>query len=138
MFSLPVNYMAVIAAAAASMVAGYLWYSPILFGKPWMKLMKLDAKKMKAAQKDMPKTYGLSFLATLITSYVIALLLSLTLVIDVKEGLILGGVLWLGFVSTTMFTQVLFGKMPVPLFLINSGYQLASVLVMSAILAVWI
>jgi len=138
MFSLTVNYLAVLTAALASMVVGFVWYSPALFGKPWMKLNKLDSKKLKAAQKDMPKTYGLSFLAALATAYVIALMINLTLVINVSEGLLIGAVLWLGFVAATMFTGVLFREMSWGLFLINSGYQLASILAMSAILTAWI
>ena len=138
MFFTPVNYPAVGISAIASMVVGFLWYSPMLFGTPWMKLSGLDDKKMKAAQKDMPKTYGISFVASLITAYVIATLVNSMLVSSLSDGLALGTVLWLGFVATTMVTGVLFQKMPWALFLINSGCQLASILAMSAILTVWI
>lgn len=102
MFFTPVNFSAVGVAAIASMVIGFLWYSPLLFAKPWMKYSKLDEKKLKPAQKEMPKTYGISFIASLITA------------------------------------SVLFQNMPWGLFLINSGYQLASLLAMSAILTLWI
>lgn len=138
MFFTPINYLAVAAAAVASMVVGLLWYSPILFGTPWMKLSKLDDKKIKAAKKNIPKTYGISFIASLVTAYVIAILLNSMLISPLSEGLTLGTVLWLGFVATTMITGVLFQKMPWTLYLINSGYQLASLLAMSAILTVWI
>jgi hypothetical protein len=30
-----INWLAVLAAAAASFLLGGLWYSPILFAKPW-------------------------------------------------------------------------------------------------------
>ena len=46
-----VNYMTVLAAAVASMAVGLLWYSPLLFGKPWMKLMGLTDKKTCQRQK---------------------------------------------------------------------------------------
>lgn len=138
MFFTPVNYLAVVVAAVASMVVGFLWYSPMLFAKPWMKLSKLDEKKMKAAQKDMPKTYGISFIAALITAYVIAVLLNSMLISSISEGLMLGGFVWVGFIATTMVTGVLFQGMSWGLFFINSGYQLASILAMSAILTLWI
>lgn len=134
MFYLSVNYVAVLISALASMVIGFAWYSPVLFGKPWMKYAKLDEKKLKKAQKTMPKTYGVSLLATLVTAYALALLLNATLVVDIGEGLMVSGVIWLGFVTTTMLTSVLFAEMPWGLFLINSGYQLVSFLVMGAIL----
>lgn len=134
MFYTPVNYFSVLLASLASMVVGFVWYSPLMFAKPWMKHMKLDAKKLKESQKKMGKTYGMSFITTVVTAGVLALLLNTSLVITMTEGLMLGGVVWLGFVATTMFTGVLFSEMPVGLFLINSGYQLASILVMSAVL----
>lgn len=137
MFYSSVNYGAVVIAALASTVVGFLWYSPLLFAKPWMKYMDLDAKKLKASQKQMNKSYGISFIATIVTAYVIALLLNATLVIGISEGMMLGAVVWLGFVATTILTSVLFAKMPWGLFLINSGHQLASILVMSAILTAW-
>lgn len=137
MFYLPVNYIAVFVAALAGMMVGSLWYSPLLFAKPWMKYTKIDAKKLKSSQKHMGKTYGLSFIGMMITAYVIALLLNATLVIGIAEGLILGAMVWLGFVATTLLTGVLFAEVPWNLFLINSGYQLASILVMSTILTAW-
>lgn len=134
MFYLSVNYVAVLIAALASMVTGFVWYSPVLFGKPWMKYAKIDEKKLKKTKNSLPKTYGISFLATLVTAYALAILLNATLVMDVGEGLMVSGVIWLGFVTTTMLTSVLFAEMPWGLFLINSGYQLVSLLVMGAIL----
>src|SRR5207247_2062134 len=39
---LPVNYVAVLVAAVAVFVLGWLWYSPLLFYKPWMRLRGMD------------------------------------------------------------------------------------------------
>ena len=33
------NWFAVIAAALSTMVIGFIWYSPLLFAKPWTKEM---------------------------------------------------------------------------------------------------
>ena len=48
-----INYLAVLIAALASYVLGALWYSPVLFGKLWMKLSKIDPKNMDAAKKHL-------------------------------------------------------------------------------------
>ena len=37
-----VNLWAVLASAVATMVAGFVWYSPALFAKPWTILMGYD------------------------------------------------------------------------------------------------
>ena len=44
--AIDLNYWAVLVSAVASMTIGALWYSPILFGKIWMNLMKIDLKSM--------------------------------------------------------------------------------------------
>lgn len=38
-----INYLAVLIAAVASMIIGFLGYGP-LFGKAWMRLMNFDKK----------------------------------------------------------------------------------------------
>ena len=40
-----VNIVALVVAALASMVVGWLWYSPVLFGKTWMRLAKIKKGK---------------------------------------------------------------------------------------------
>jgi hypothetical protein len=45
-----VNYLAVLLAAAATMIIGFLWYSPILFGNVWMKQIGLKAEDMSGGR----------------------------------------------------------------------------------------
>jgi hypothetical protein len=52
-------------------------------------------------------------------------------------GMKIGLAVWLGFVTTVQLTNVLFGKQPVKLYAINTGYQLVCYLVMGAILGAW-
>ena len=37
-----VNFWGVLVASVATMVIGFLWYSPMLFAGPWMRLMGYD------------------------------------------------------------------------------------------------
>src|SRR2546430_12977214 len=46
-----VNYVAVLVAAVAVFVLGWLWYSPLLFFKPWMRLRGLDPVAAMAGAK---------------------------------------------------------------------------------------
>lgn len=133
----PVNYLSVLVSAIASMAIGFVWYSPVLFGKSWMKLSKIDPKKMAAANKNMAGTYSLSFVAALVTAVILSVFLDYALASTVMEAAIVGLFAWLGFVATTLLTGVLFEGKPWNLFLINSGYQLASILAMSVILVMW-
>jgi hypothetical protein len=42
-----VNWLAAIAAALASFVLGGLWYSPVVFGRTWMRENSLGEEQLK-------------------------------------------------------------------------------------------
>ena len=132
-----INFAAVAVSGIASMAIGFLWYSPLLFGKTWMKLTGMTEKTMAQTKSKMGVTYGISFVASLVMAYVLAHFIDLVSATTVAEGIQVGILAWLGFVATTMITTVLFDNKPWKLYAINCGYQLASVLVMATILVNW-
>jgi hypothetical protein len=140
MYLLGISLWSVLVAAVAAMVVGFLWYSPLLFARPWMILMGYDPNdkaKLAEMQKGAGKMYGLSFLASLVSALVLAKIIAITTVSSALYGMKVGFAVWLGFVTTVQLTSVLFAKQPVKLYLINTGYQLVCYLAMGAILAVW-
>lgn len=135
-----VNLLAVLVAAISTMVVGFLWYSPLLFAKPWMREMGYDPQdkaRVQEMQKSAGPAYLGSFLASLVSAFVLALFFHWFRVQDLHAGLGVAFHVWLGFVATVQLTGVLFMKQSTKLFAINTGYQLASYLAMGAILAVW-
>jgi hypothetical protein len=135
-----INFWAVLVSAVATMVIGFVWYSPILFATPWMVLMGFDPNdkaKLAEMQKGAGKIYGLSFVASLVSAVVLAKIIDIATVVTIPYGMKIGFAVWLGFVTTVQLTGALFGKQPTKLYLINTGYQLVCYLVMGAILAVW-
>jgi hypothetical protein len=140
MYLMGINLWSVLVAAIATMVLGFLWYSPLLFAGPWMVLMGYDPNdkaKLAEMQKGAGKMYALSFLASLVSALVLAKIIAITTVSSALYGMKVGFAVWLGFVTTVQLTGVLFAKQPVKLYLINTGYQLVCYLAMGAILAVW-
>lgn len=131
------NYLVVLIAAVASMVVGFFWYSPILFGNQWMKLMGHTTKSMEKAKKQTGMLYGLSFVATLVTGVILTMFIKTIPAMTLVEGMYLSFLVWLGFVAPVQFTDVIFGGKQWKLFLINTGYQLAAFFVMGGILALW-
>jgi surface polysaccharide O-acyltransferase-like enzyme len=122
------------------MVVGFLWYSPMLFAKPWTVLMGYDLNdkaKMDEMRKSAGKSYALSFVASLLAAFVLGKIINLATVDSALYGMKIGFAVWLGFVTTVQLTAKLFGNQPTKLYLINTGYQLVCYLVMGAILAVW-
>jgi hypothetical protein len=135
-----VNLLAVFVAAIATMVVGFLWYSPLLFARPWMVLMGYDPNdkaKLEEMRKSAGKSYAASFVASLVSAFVLAKIIDVTTVDRALYGMKIGFAVWLGFVATAQLTEVLFAKKPVKLYFINTGYQLVCYLAMGAILAVW-
>jgi hypothetical protein len=140
MYVMGINLWSVLVAAISTMVVGFLWYSPLLFARPWMVLMGYDPEdksKLEEMRKGAGKMYALSFVASLVSAVVLAKIIAVTTVSSALYGMKIGFAVWLGFVTTVQLTSVLFAKQPVKLYLINTGYQLVCYLAMGAILAVW-
>jgi Protein of unknown function (DUF1761) len=135
-----VNLLAVLVAALAAMVVGFIWYSPILFAKPWMREMGYDPndpEKRKEMQKSAGPAYTASFFASLLTAFMLALFFHWMHIENVSFALVVAFHIWLGFVATVQLTGVLFQRQSLKLFAMNTGYQLASYLAMAAVLAAW-
>jgi uncharacterized protein DUF1761 len=135
-----INLLAVLVAAISTMVVGFLWYSPVLFAKAWMREMGHDPNdkaKIQEMQKSSGGAYAGSFVASLVSAFILAMLLHWLRADNLHLGLNLGFHVWLGFVATVQLTGVLFMKQSMKLFAIYTGYQLVCYLVMGAILAVW-
>jgi hypothetical protein len=140
MIFMGVNLWSVLVAGVSTMVVGFLWYSPLLFARPWMVAMAYDPDdkaRMEAMQKNAGKSYAVSFIAALVSAFVLGKIIEITTVNNVLYGMKVGFAIWLGFVTTVQLTAKLFGNQSTRLYLINTGYQLACYLVMGAILAVW-
>lgn len=130
-----VNFIAVLLAAVVNMAIGFVWYSPVMFAKKWMKLMGYTTESMKKDQKEMGKWYGLSFLVALVTGYVLTHVMVLSENFFhypmLQTGLTTAFWMWLGFVMPVQLTSTIFSKEKnLELFAINTGYQLLAMLAM--------
>lgn len=139
-FELPVNYAAVLAAAVAAFVFGFLVHGP-LFGKTWMRLMKITPEEMERGkhdmQKKMPVYMLVAFLQHLVIAFVFALFVETLGVADVSGAFLLAFLAWLGFIATVHLNTVLWEKRTVPLYAFNVAYHLAGLAIIALILALW-
>lgn len=132
-----VNYVSVLISGVAMMILGYLWYGPV-FGKPWMKLSGLNKSEMNGMKGgDMARLYGMMFISTLVLSYVLAHVLGAFQANDVAMALTGAFWVWVGFIATTMLGGVLWNKKPWMLYVIESGYYLVGLSIISIILTMW-
>jgi len=141
-----VQYLAVIVAAIASMVVGYVWYGP-LFGKEWATFMGWTAERMEKmktdpeAKRKMMIGYAGQFIGSLVMAYVLAHSLVFAAyymkVSGVMGGLQAGLWSWLGFVVPTTIGMVLWEGKPWKLWMIVAGYWLVNLLLMGIIIGSW-
>jgi hypothetical protein len=135
-----VSVWAVLVSALVTMVVGFVWYSPLLFARPWMVLMGYDPDdkaKIAEMQKSAGPSYMLSLVASLVSAAVLGKIIVVATINTPLYGMKMGLAVWLGFVTTVQLTNSLFSRQPAKLYAINTGYQLVCFLAMGAILGAW-
>lgn len=132
-----INYLAVIAATIASMGIGALWYSSILFGKKWMKLIGKTKEELQAEGK-IGLAYGGATLAWLFMSFVLAHMIDFTKATTFLDGAITA--LWIGagFIATSQAIITFFEGRKWSLYFISVGYQMLALITMGVIHALWV
>ena len=135
--SISVNYVAVIVAAIVNMALGFAWYSKSLFGKTWMRELGLTDARLESMKSGMGKVYALLVVASLLTAYVLAHVVTVFEATSLMDGVMAGFWMWLGFIATTSLNPVLWEKKSWTLYGINAGYYLVSLAVMGVILTLW-
>jgi len=131
---LGVNLLAVLVSAIATMVVGFVWYSPALFANSWMRLMGYDPNdkaKIAEMQKSAGPSYFMSLIASILAAFVLGKLIAVAGFSTAVDGL------KIGLVTTVQFTNALFSRQRNRLYMINTGYQLVCYVVMGAILGAW-
>jgi hypothetical protein len=128
-----VNWLAVIAAALSMFVIGGLWYSPMLFAKPWQRAAGLSDEALKAGSP--PLIFGLAFVLSLLMAANLAFFLAG--VTDLGAALAYSVAAGLGWAAVGLSVVALFERRPLSYHLINGGYLTVAFIVMGLILAVW-
>ena len=134
-----VNYLAVLVASVIIFILGALWYSPLLFQKKWIALMKISEEDMKRAESttNMPAMLGMAFVCGLLVSFAMAVIIGRCGDMSVLGGAALGVICWIGFAGATSFATALFSMQNKQLWLINSAYNLVSFVIAGTLLAAW-
>ena len=128
-----INYWAILGAAAANMVLGFLWYGP-LFGKKWMELSGMTMDKMKSMKTTPAQGYVMAFIGALVMAYILVFFIGSANAITLQQRLMTGFWIWLGFFATKSLGSVTWEGKPLSLYFLNNAYDLLSILAMAAIL----
>lgn len=134
------NVVAILVAALAAFFVGFLWHGPV-FGKVWIKLMKITPAEMKKGQKEMGKKMPLYMAIAYVQQLVVAIVVTFFCLLlganTVLGILVLVFLFWLGFIATTLLNGVLWEKRSIPLYLFNIVYQLVNLMVIGLIVGLW-
>ena len=124
------NLPGILVAALAGMFLGALWYSPLLFGKAWMR-----------AIGKTPETLGLptgpmigSMIASVLSAVGVSLIFFLIGVDSLDVALGVGMILGLLIIFPALLSDNLFCGWGSRLLLIQSGYRVLSVVLMSLVM----
>jgi len=136
---IPINYVAVVVAAVAAFIIGFLMHGPVA-GKLWMRLANIH---MTGNEKlsDMYGKMFWNFAANLVTAYALAVVYlfastsSLMNGPSIWTGLICGFVAWFGFLATSTSIEVIWMGRSSKLWFFELCSSLVVMLAMGAVIA---
>jgi len=136
---IPINYWAILVAAASNIIIGNLWYGP-LFGKAWMQMsgiaMNANTDKAKMARSIIFMIIG-AFLMNFVLANDIIFSNTFLNIGGASGGMQSALWLWLGFVAPVSIGIVIWENKPWKLWFLNAGYYLFVLLVAGAIIGTW-
>jgi hypothetical protein len=125
------NWVAIIVATVAQMVLGFLWFSPVLFLKPWT---SLRPDKNPPSGTASPLLYVITAVGALVTALTLDWIISLAHASTLAGGAIIGLYAGLGLVAPAILSDNLFNERPFKLYLIVAGFPVVGLLASGAII----
>jgi hypothetical protein len=128
------NWLAIIVAALANFLVGGLWYSPLLFGKLWMKENNFTEEELRKG--NMPKIFGLTFVFSFVMAFNLAMYLN-DAGTTASWGAIAGFLAGFGWVAMAILVIGQFERKSTKYMLIHAGYVTISFILMGLIIGAW-
>jgi hypothetical protein len=132
-----VNFLAVIVAAIVVFVLGWLWYSPLLFYKPWMRARGIDPAVAMAGAKMPTGKLLIELVRCVVLAYLVAHLVALLGDSSWLVAAHFGLILWIAFPVVLLTGSVLWDNTPVKVAAIHAGDWLVKLLVIPIIVSMW-
>lgn len=129
-----INLVAVVVATVASFVVSGAWYA--VFGNA---MVQLQGEWRDAKPPEKPEAWKMLgfFVSSLITAFVMAILIGFTDISGWRGAAGLGLLLWLGFAATQWLGSILGEDVPLKLAAIHAGDWLLKLLIIAVIVGVW-
>lgn len=117
--------------ALSVFLIGGLWYSPLLFLKPWLAANDSSIEAMKAGSKHPAQVFGVSFLFALLLAFSFGAVVGPDP--SLAESLRLGLLVGLGFVGATFGINYQFANRKWMLWFVDTAYHIVVFLVIGLV-----
>ena len=133
-----INFWPILISAITSFGIGALWYSPMLFGKEWMELMKLNSSDINSiGTKSMAGSYAIHIIANIVSFGVLAFIIAISSATGASDGAFIGFIAWLGFAAPIAVSNLLWRRDSIKLVAIDTLQILIGLIVSGAIIGAW-
>jgi hypothetical protein len=136
-----VNFLGAFVTALASFLVRGVWYSPILFARPWLKASGLHEEDLRKRGLTRVFAGGCAHSAG---AFALALVANVNLAFFLADGrpslawgVAAGALAGVGWVATALGVTYLFERRPLTLYLIDAGYHVVCFVISGAVLGVW-
>ncbi|MCY4656779.1 MAG: DUF1761 domain-containing protein [Gammaproteobacteria bacterium] len=126
------NWIAIIVVTVVAFLIGWVWYGPV-FGKAWLSALGKTEDEIQPS----PTPFIISFITSLLTCIVMAVLIQQLGINTWMGGAVLGLVVGIGFIAASSASDTAFCGWSWNLWLIQSGYRVVYSVVMGLVLAIW-
>jgi hypothetical protein len=127
-----VNHMATIAAALVYYILGAIWYLPCFFGTRHLKHDEIHPEENSTAHTI--AAYIFELVLDLIIAYILTLFITISRAEDILDGITVSLWIWMGFIATTHFSAVLWGRKSLKSFFIHACFMLIGFLAMGGVI----
>jgi hypothetical protein len=138
MLQFQLSVLPLIVVAIVNFFLSWLWYSPVLFLKPWATALGTYGKKemTEKEKKAMPFLFVSGIIASFVLSYGLQVVVHSVGAKDFVSGLLVGVVAWAVFALTHSLNTLWEGRKPVVL-VINNCLFLLTYALFGGLVAVW-
>ena len=129
----PVSVWGIGAAVLVAWAVGGLWYSPLLFIRPWAEMSGVDGVKFAAG---LPRAIVVDLASFAVMALILDQVLHAWGALTIVSAVLCTILLWLGFVAVALLHSVTYEHRALRYYAINAGYRLVSMMAMGVVLTV--
>jgi Protein of unknown function (DUF1761) len=129
------NWVAILVAAIVSFLFEALWFS--FFMKEWLVGIGRTMEWLTSSGMSPAIQYGVAILCAIIAAAVLSICIQSSGEHSARRGILVGALVWLGFVATSWATEYIFEVRSLNIYAINAGFWLFDLILMGAIVGAW-